>query len=102
MNITAIVQARMSSTRLPGKVLMDLGGETMLARVLRRLGRASKIDEVVVATTNSVSDNQIVTECSRLKARCFRGPEHDVLDRYLRTAQECRSELIVRITADCP
>lgn len=102
MNITAIVQARMGSTRLPGKVLMDLGGETALARVLRRLDRASRIDEVVVATTDAVGDDRIVTECARLNIPCFRGSEHDVLERYLRTAQECRSDLIVRITADCP
>lgn len=102
MNVTAIVQARMGSTRLPGKVLMDLGGETVLARVVTRLRRTSRIDETVVATTVGDSDDAIAAECARLKVRCFRGSEHDVLDRYLRAAQECGSELIVRITADCP
>jgi spore coat polysaccharide biosynthesis protein SpsF len=102
MKITAIVQARMGSTRLPGKVLMDLGGGTVLARVLRRLGRASRIHEMVVATTDTASDDQIVTECARLQVSCFRGSEHDVLKRYLRAAEQFRSDLIVRITADCP
>jgi spore coat polysaccharide biosynthesis protein SpsF len=102
MKITAIVQARMGSTRLPGKVLMDLGGETVLARVLRRLTRAPQIHELVVATTDNPSDDEIVSECARLQVSCFRGSEHDVLDRYLRAAEQFRSDLIVRITADCP
>jgi spore coat polysaccharide biosynthesis protein SpsF len=102
MKITAMVQARMGSTRLPGKVLMDLGGETVLARVVRRLGRASRIHEVVVATTDAASDDEIVTECARLKVSCFRGSEHNVLDRYLRAGEQFRSDLIVRVTADCP
>lgn len=102
MKITAIVQARMGSTRLPGKVLMDLAGETVLARVLRRLGRASRIDEVVVATTDSASDDEIENECARLQVSCFRGSEHNVLERYLRAAEQFCSDLIVRVTADCP
>ena len=102
MKITAMVQARMGSTRLPGKVLMDLGGETMLARVLRRLGRASRVDEVVDATTDTASDDEIETECASLQVSCFRGSEHNVLDRYLRAAEQFRSDMIVRVTADCP
>src|SRR5579871_1284913 len=102
MKITAIVQARMGSTRLPGKVLMDLGGKTVLARVLHRLHRASRIHEVVVATTDCAGDDAVVTECARLQISCFRGSEHNVLDRYVRTAEKCGSDLIVRVTADCP
>jgi len=102
MKITAIVQARMGSTRLPRKVLMDLGGETVLARVLRRLDRASRVHQMVVATTDTASDHEISTECARLQVSCFRGSEHDVLDRYLRAAEQFRSDLIVRVTADCP
>lgn len=81
---------------------MDLGGETVLARVLRRLGRASGVHEVVVATTDASIDDEIVAECAHLQTPCCRGSEHNVLDRYVRTAQQCRSDLIVRITADCP
>jgi spore coat polysaccharide biosynthesis protein SpsF len=102
MKITAIVQARMGSTRLPGKVLANIGGETVLARVLRRLSGAPRIHEVVVATTDAVSDDEIVTECARLQVPCFRGSEHNVLNRYVRAAEQFCSDLIVRITADCP
>jgi spore coat polysaccharide biosynthesis protein SpsF (cytidylyltransferase family) len=102
MKITAIVQARMGSTRLPGKVLRDLGGRTVLARVLRRLARASRIHELIVATTDSASDLDVVAECARLQFSCFRGSENDVLGRYLRAAEECRSDVIVRVTGDCP
>jgi spore coat polysaccharide biosynthesis protein SpsF len=102
MKISAIIQARMSSTRLPGKVLMDLGGETVLARVVRRLRRATLIDEIVVATTNSPADHSIVRECQRVSVRVFRGEENDVLDRYYHAAQCISAEGIVRITSDCP
>src|SRR5271167_364751 len=102
MKIAAIIQARMSSTRLSGKVLMDIGGETVLARVVRRLRRATLIEEIVVATTNSAADESIVRECQRLSARVFRGEENDVLDRYYHAAQWIGAERIVRITSDCP
>jgi len=102
MKIVAIIQARMGSTRLPGKVLMDLGGETVLARVLGRLRRATLIDEIVVATTDSTVDNALVRECQRLGVSFFRGSEDDVLDRYYHTARVFAAEVIVRITSDCP
>jgi spore coat polysaccharide biosynthesis protein SpsF len=66
------------------------------------LGRASQVHEIVVATTDTASDDEIVNECARLQISCFRGSEHDVLDRYLRTAEQFHSDLIVRVTADCP
>ena len=81
---------------------MDLGGETVLARVLRRLGRASRIDGMVVATTDTASDDEIGTECARLQVPCFHGSQHNVLDRYLRAAEQFHTDLIVRVTADCP
>lgn len=102
MNITAIVQARMSSTRLPGKVLMDLGGETVLARVACRLRRASQIGEIVIATSSGAKDDVIVRECDRLHVSCFRGSEDDVLDRYWRAAEQFRCDVVVRVTSDCP
>jgi spore coat polysaccharide biosynthesis protein SpsF len=102
MKIVAIIQARMGSTRLPGKVLMDLGGETVLAHVVRRLRRATLIDEIVVATTNSTADRAIVHECQHLCVRVFRGAKSDVLDRYYQAAQCISAEGIVRITSDCP
>ncbi len=100
--IAAIVQARMGSTRLPGKVLMDLGGQTVLARVIRRLGRATRISGVAIATTTMSGDDAIERECEHLRVRCFRGSEDDVLDRYYRAAKEFRGAAIVRVTADCP
>jgi spore coat polysaccharide biosynthesis protein SpsF len=102
MKVVAIIQARMGSTRLPGKVLMDLGGETVLARVLGRLRRAIMIEEIVVAITDSAADDAIIRECERLEASCFRGSEDDVLDRYYEAARMFAAEVVVRITSDCP
>ena len=102
MKVLAIIQARMGSTRLPGKVLLDLAGRTMLARVACRAGRAQLIDEVLVATTVAPGDDPIVDECNRLSVACFRGDEHDVLDRYHRAAATCGADVVVRITSDCP
>src|SRR5258706_7744145 len=102
MKIVAIIQARMGSTRLPGKVLRDLGGETVLARVVNRTRRSTLLDEVVVATSVLAADDAIVQECERLTVACFRGDELNVLDRYYRAAQEFGADSIVRITADCP
>ena len=102
MKLIAIVQARMGSTRLPGKVLKDIHGRTMLARVVRRVGRSKLIDEVVVATTTEPDDKVIVEECELLGVSCFRGSEQDVLDRYYSTAKAFFADSIVRITSDCP
>jgi len=102
MRVVAIIQARMGSTRLPGKVIKDIGGETMLARVVWRARRAKLLDEVVVATTNKSVDAPIISECTKLGVPVFRGDEQDVLDRYYRSAQANRAEAVVRITSDCP
>lgn len=102
MRIVAIIQARMGSQRLPGKALKDIGGETMLARVVRRTRRASLIDEVIVAITKELADNILVAECRRIHVFFFRGTEEDVLDRYFRAAGAYKAETVVRITSDCP
>ena len=102
MKITTIIQARMGSTRLPGKVMKDLGGETVLARVVHRVRRAKLSGEVIVATTSKSTDDLIVKECQRLSVSCFRGEETDVLDRYYHAAEAAGAEAIVRITSDCP
>lgn len=102
MKIVAVVQARMGSTRLPGKVLVDLGGKTVLARVVGRLRRSARVAEIVIATTESVRDDAIVRECRQLGVSCFRGSENDVLDRYYRAARTCAAGAVVRITSDCP
>jgi len=102
MKIVAIIQARMGSTRLPGKVLMDIAGQTMLARVVNRVRRSTRIDETVIATTVSQSDEPVVAECQKLNVTCFRGSEKDVLDRYYQAALAYNAEGVVRITSDCP
>jgi spore coat polysaccharide biosynthesis protein SpsF len=102
MDVFAIIQARMGSTRLPGKVLKDISGETMLARVIYRVRRAKMVDEVIVATTDNQADEAVVTECERVEVPVFRGSEEDVLDRYYQTAKVYRATAIVRITSDCP
>jgi len=102
MNVVAIIQARMGSTRLPGKVLQEIGGETMLARVVRRAQQAASLDRVVVATTSEVADEAIVAECKHLGVPAFRGDEQDVLDRYYQAARAYEAQAIVRITSDCP
>ena len=102
MRVVAIIQARMGSTRLPGKVLRQIGTKTMLARVVERTLRASTLDEVVVATTTQADDEAIVAECRRLGVPFFRGRERDVLDRYWQTARAYQVQAVVRITSDCP
>jgi spore coat polysaccharide biosynthesis protein SpsF len=102
LKVVAIIQARMGSTRLPGKVLKDLEGRTVLARVVERLRRASLIDELLIATTDHATDDVIVEEGRRCGVAVFRGDEDDVLDRYFRAAQSAKAEVVVRITSDCP
>lgn len=102
MKVVAIVQARMGSTRLPGKVLKDLAGETILARVVGRLRHANQVNELLVATTGHPDDDAIVAECRRLSVVVSRGDQDDVLDRYFKAARFAGADVIVRITSDCP
>jgi spore coat polysaccharide biosynthesis protein SpsF len=102
MRVVAIIQARMGSTRLPGKVLLGLAGEPMLARVVNRSQRAEMLDDVVVATTTKPADEAIVELCAARGWPCFRGSEDDVLDRYYRAAVRYQADVVVRITSDCP
>lgn len=102
MRTVAIVQARMGSTRLPGKVLLDLAGEPMLSRVLARLARARTLDKVVVATTVEPADDPLVTWCERAGWTVYRGSEADVLDRYHQVANREWADIVVRVTSDCP
>lgn len=102
MRIVAIIQARMASTRLPGKVLLDIGGRTMLERVIMRTRFASLVDEVAVATTTAAGDDQLAAACEALGAPTVRGSQDDVLDRYHQAAAHFSADAIVRITSDCP
>ena len=100
--VVAVIQARTGSTRLPGKVLMDIAGEPMLARVVTRAARAETLDEVVIATTTLGSDDRVATLCAERGWPCFRGSEDDVLDRYYQAARLHHARHVVRITSDCP
>jgi glutamate-1-semialdehyde aminotransferase/spore coat polysaccharide biosynthesis protein SpsF (cytidylyltransferase family) len=100
--IVAILQARMGSSRLPGKTLADLAGRPLLLQVVERVQSARRVDKVVVATTDQSSDDPIATLCQREGIQYFRGSEDDVLDRFYRTAQASAADTVVRITADCP
>ncbi len=102
MRTIAIIQARMGSTRLPGKVLKPLAGDTVLGHVVRRARQAKRLDGICIATTDSPADEPIVREAARLGTLCWRGSEQDVLDRYFGAAQASGAEVIVRITSDCP
>jgi len=102
LKVVAIVQARMGSARLPGKVLKDIEGETVLSRVIGRLRRATRIHELLVATTDSAADDAIVEECRKCSVAVCRGDQVDVLDRYHRSAQFAKADIVVRITSDCP
>jgi len=102
MKIVAIIQARMGSTRLPGKVMKQLYGKTVLAHVICRVQACLLVDEVVVATTRSKADDAIVTEAEKCGAKWFRGSEADVLERYYLAAKERKAEVVVRVTSDCP
>ena len=102
MRIVAIIQARMNSNRLPGKVLKDICGESMLSRVVHRVTSATSLDKVVVATTDLLVDDLINNECDKLGVSVFRGSEDDVLDRFYQAALFHKAEVGVRITADCP
>ena len=102
MKTVAVIQARMASKRLPGKVLLELGGQTVLHRVIRRLSFCQYVDEVVVATTDQNADDPIVSEAERCRATVVRGSESDVLSRYYLAGESVAATDIVRITADCP
>jgi len=98
----AIVQARVGSTRLPGKVLLDLVGRTVLDRVVQRVRQFTMIDDVIVATSSERADNPIIDECDRIGVASFRGSESDVLDRFVGAVRETDADVCVRLTADCP
>jgi spore coat polysaccharide biosynthesis protein SpsF len=97
-----IIQARTGSTRLPEKVLADLAGLPLLAVILVRVRSARLVDEWVVATTEQPADAAVAALAVAHNTKCFRGSEHDCLDRYYRAAQEHRADVIVRLTGDNP
>ncbi len=102
MKTLAILQARISSTRLPGKVLLPILGKPMLLRQIERLKRGSGYDELIVATSDDPSDDGLATICENYGIECFRGSLNNLLDRIVRAARPYRPEAVVRLTGDCP
>ena len=100
--VVCIVQARMGSSRLPGKVMMTLGRRSVLAQVVTRLQNCVTVDHVVIAATDKPTDDPLQAEAEALAVSCFRGSEEDVLQRYHLAAREWQANVVVRITSDCP
>ena len=100
--VIAIIQGRMSSSRLPGKILADIAGQPMLQRVFARTSRTRTLDEVIFATTTDASDDPVAEYCEFSGIPFTRGSLYDVLDRYYQTAKQANAFVVVRVTADCP
>jgi spore coat polysaccharide biosynthesis protein SpsF len=102
LKTVAIIQARMTSTRLPGKVMLPLLGKPILVRLLERIEAAPQIDEIVVATTTNATDDVLVDLCASLGVASYRGSEQDVLSRYHGAANQYGAQTVIRLTSDCP
>lgn len=100
--VVAIVQARMGSERLPGKVLAEIAGAPMLARVVERARRIASVDDVAVATSDQAMDDPIAALGEAMGWPLVRGEAHDVLARFCQAASELEADVIVRLTGDCP
>ncbi|WP_270940079.1 glycosyltransferase family protein [Romboutsia lituseburensis] len=102
MGVLCIIQARLGSTRLPGKVLKKLSGKSVLEHVIYRVSKSDLIDQIIVATTTNKKDDKIIDECLKIGVNYYRGDENNVLSRYYETAVDKGYETIIRITSDCP
>ena len=100
--VVAIVQARIGSKRLPGKVLRMIEGKPLIEILFYRLSRSKAIDKIILATSNHRDNNELATTVEKMGYDVFRGSEQDVLDRYYHAAKKYRPDIVVRITGDCP
>ncbi len=100
--IAAIIQARLGAERLPGKVLMNLGHSNILDFQIKRIKKAKRLNEIIVATTEEKQDDKIVEFCEENRIKFYRGSTKDVLSRYYHCAKKFKVDTIVRLTADCP
>ena len=102
MNKVAIIQARMSSSRLPGKVLREVDGKPLIEYQIERVKKAELIDQIVIATSLSEKDDEISKFCEKARLECFRGSKDDVLDRYYKCAKQYNVDIVIRLCADNP
>lgn len=102
LRTVVIIQARMGSTRLPGKVLKTVNGRPLLSYQIERIKRCHEVNDIVIATTTNPQDQVIVELAEREGVQIFRGSEDDVLDRYFKAAQQAKADIVVRSTSDCP
>ena len=102
MKIVATIEARMTSSRLPGKVLMKAAGKPMLEHLVNRLKSVKSLDEIVLATTKNHADDHLEEFARKANIRCYRGSEDDVMRRVISAAESAEAEIIVEITGDCP
>lgn len=102
MKVVAIIQARIGSTRLSGKIMKELCGKTVLEHVINRVKLARNIDEIIIATTIEENDDIVEKEAKKCGVTVFRGSEENVLSRYYFAAQRANADVVVRITSDCP
>jgi len=102
MKVAAIIQARMGSTRLPGKILKKVQGKTLLEIQLERLKQSTFLDQIIVATTTQAQDDRVVDLCRELNIDFYRGSQEDVLARFYEAAMAFEATVIVRLTSDCP
>lgn len=102
MTVLAVIQARMGSRRLPGKVMAELCGRPLIARLVERIRQAANVDHLVLATTTAADDDVLAAWAAETELRVVRGPESDVLARFIAVLDACPAEIVVRVTADNP
>ena len=102
MKVVALIQARMNSTRLPKKIMMDIKSNPMIYYLISRLKLSKKINQIVLATTENSLDDNLVEFVSSIGVDIFRGRENNVLDRFYNAAKKFEADIVIRITADCP
>src|SRR6202012_4921358 len=102
IRVVAVIQARMGSTRLPGKVLKPIAGQPLLWHIVHRLKKCQLLEDIAVATTVNPADEAIVGWCNANGVIVVRGPEDDVLARYARAAEKLDADIIVRVSSDAP
>ena len=102
MNIHCIIQARISSSRLPGKIMLSVCGKPLLLHLVERIKKSKEINKVIIATSKKTEDDLIFDLCKKKKIDVYRGSSDNLLSRYFQCAKKFRTDIIVRITSDCP